>query len=77
MQDERIGRSRPALGREHRGQLLFDLNRIVGFDKPDTIGDTQDVAVDGKAGNAEGVTEHHVGRLPSDTGQIDESVHGG
>ena len=77
VQNQHIRRARPASLRHRRAQLLFDDFRIVGRRDPETVGNTQHVAIDWQAGDAEGVAEHDVCRLAPDPGQLDERVHVG
>ncbi len=75
VEDQGVGRSRPGRCGHRRAQLLLDDLRVIGLRNPDPVGHTQDVAVDGKPGNAERVSEHDIGRLPADPRQLDERVH--
>jgi hypothetical protein len=75
VQDQRVGRERPLLGWKRRGQLILHDDGILGFGDADPVRDPQHVAIDRQARNAERVTQHDVGRLPPDAGQVDQGVH--
>ena len=75
MQDQRVGCASPVGGRKGGAQLLFDDDRVVGARDADAIGDAEDVAIDGEAGDAERVPEHDVRGLAADARQLDERLH--
>ena len=75
VEDQRVGRSRPALRRHRRAQLLLDDDRIVRLGDADAVRDAQHVTVDRQPGNAEGVAEHDVGGLASHSRQLDQLLH--
>ena len=59
-----------ALRRQQRAQRCSDRHRIVGVHEADAIGDAQHVAIDREAGHVERMTEHDVGGLATDAGQL-------
>ena len=70
VEDQSVGRSRPGRRGHCRAQLLLDDLRVIRLRNPDPVRHTQDVAVDGKPGNAERVSEHDIGGLPPTPGSL-------
>jgi hypothetical protein len=75
VQDERIGRDCPFLGRLRRRELVLHDHGIVGIGDADPIGHPQNVTIDRQTRNAERMTEDDVGGLPSHAGQFDQRLH--
>src|SRR5262249_52983791 len=72
VQDQRVGRLRPAGLPQRRGELLLDDFRLVALGDADPIGDAQHVAVHRQPWDAERVSEDDVGGLAADPRQLDE-----
>src|SRR5205823_10138953 len=68
--DEELVRAAPALGRQERAQLRFDLVRILRARKTETTRYATYMCVHRQRRCAEGVVHHHTCSLPSHTGQL-------
>ena len=76
VEDEEVGRPRPALAGDERHELRLDLQRVVALGEAEAVRHAEDVGVHGDAlVDAEGVAEDHVRGLAADAGQGDERVH--
>lgn len=65
---------RVVLRGEQRSNIGFDLVRILLSGPSEAAGQAPEVSIDRYAGDTEGISEYHVGRLPSDTWQRHEFV---
>src|SRR5665213_1473486 len=74
MEDEGVGRARPARLGHRVAELLLDDDGVVAFGDADAIGHAKHVPIDRKSGDAERVAEHDVGGLPADARQLDKGV---
>jgi CRP/FNR family cyclic AMP-dependent transcriptional regulator len=72
--DDQLRHSDPVLGREKGHEVPLDLHRIGLLGPLESLGQPQDMGIDGDAGHSEGLAEDHVGGLAADTGQAHEVV---
>ena len=72
-----MGKLTPAFRLETGTELGFDLHRIGGTGQTEQIGQPRHMGVDGEAGHAEGIGEHHIGGLASDSRQRGQFLHRG
>ena len=72
VEDQPVAEHRPVPLREQRADLVLDLDRVVLGGPAEAAGQPAEVGVDGDAGDAEGVAQHHVGGLAADAGQRDQ-----
>ena len=81
MEDQRVGRAGPTVGRRSSGacrrQLLFDGDRVVRSGDAEPVRHAQDVAIDREARDAQGMAQHDVRGLAPDAWERHERVHVG
>src|SRR5438270_785748 len=76
--DEQMGQHGPALLWKQWHERPFDLHGIALLRETETVAEPRDMCVhDDAVIFPEGITEDHVGRLASHTGQLHECVHVG
>src|SRR5947199_2271554 len=74
---EQQGEARPLLARQEIDQIPLDLLRVLLLGEEEPAGEALDVGVHGDPlVAAEGVPQHHVGRLPPHPGERHQGLHG-
>lgn len=63
VKDEHVRSERPVLWRQHTAQVCFHALGAVILHDAQSVGHAEHVPIDWQAGDAEGVTENHVGCL--------------
>jgi len=55
-------------------KLFFSLFRVSGLDEAQAVGDTKNMGIHGDGGNAKGIAQDHIGRLPPHTGKFHQGL---
>jgi hypothetical protein len=75
VENEGVGRTRPACLRQRGAELLLHNFGVVAFGNADAVRDPEHMPVDRQSRNPERVAENNVRGLAADTRQLDERRH--
>ena len=75
VEDQGVRGLRPPSRWQLRDKLNFRFLGVCGLDQSEAARDAKDVSINRECGNPEGMAEHDIGGLSSDTGEFHQRIH--